>query len=205
MSGSLAICRRAGLSFPAPRLRIGQIVPMIDVHNHFYPPGVSRRTASGLQQRAGHHRRGRQPAAPLSRRLQRRRARPSRHRLSRARCSPNGVGTQVISLTTPGMHVEAPAMPRVSPAWSTTRSPCGRRRPPAASAPSLRSRSTIPPPPSANWSARATQLEMRGAMLFSNINGVALADQRYWPLYEAADLLGAVLHIHPTRPSASRP
>jgi aminocarboxymuconate-semialdehyde decarboxylase len=43
-------------------------------------------------------------------------------------------------------------------------------------------------------------LGFRGAMLFSNVNGVALSDQRFWPLYEAADDLGAVLYIHPTSP-----
>jgi aminocarboxymuconate-semialdehyde decarboxylase len=37
-------------------------------------------------------------------------------------------------------------------------------------------------------------------MLFSNVNGVALSDARFWPLYEAADGLGAVLHVHPTHP-----
>jgi len=45
-----------------------------------------------------------------------------------------------------------------------------------------------------------TQLGFKGAMLFSNVNGVALADERFWPLYEAADALGAVLYIHPTNP-----
>jgi aminocarboxymuconate-semialdehyde decarboxylase len=44
------------------------------------------------------------------------------------------------------------------------------------------------------------ELKFPGAMLFSNVNGVPLADERYWPLYEAADALGAVLHIHPTNP-----
>ena len=44
------------------------------------------------------------------------------------------------------------------------------------------------------------QLQFPGAMLFSNVNGVALADQRFWPLYELADARGAVLHIHPTSP-----
>jgi aminocarboxymuconate-semialdehyde decarboxylase len=37
-------------------------------------------------------------------------------------------------------------------------------------------------------------------MLFSNVNGVALADERFRPLYEEADRLGAVLYIHPTAP-----
>src|SRR5918996_1382464 len=44
------------------------------------------------------------------------------------------------------------------------------------------------------------ELRLPGAMLFSNVNGVALADQRYWPLYEYADAKGLVLHIHPTSP-----
>jgi len=39
-----------------------------------------------------------------------------------------------------------------------------------------------------------------GAMVFSNVNGVALYDQRFWKLYEAANEVGAVLHIHPTNP-----
>jgi len=48
---------------------------------------------------------------------------------------------------------------------------------------------------------RATeQLHFRGAMVFSNINGVALWDQRFWKFYETANELEAVLHIHPTNP-----
>ena len=39
-----------------------------------------------------------------------------------------------------------------------------------------------------------------GAMLFSNVNGVPLADARYLPLYQKADELGAVLQIHPMYP-----
>ena len=44
------------------------------------------------------------------------------------------------------------------------------------------------------------QLGLRGAMLFSNVNGVALADPRFEPLYELANDLEAVLYIHPTDP-----
>ncbi|HVA16134.1 MAG TPA: amidohydrolase family protein, partial [Candidatus Dormibacteraeota bacterium] len=44
------------------------------------------------------------------------------------------------------------------------------------------------------------QLHFPGAMLFSNINGVALSDERFWPLYERANDLDAILHIHPTDP-----
>ena len=37
-------------------------------------------------------------------------------------------------------------------------------------------------------------------MLFSNVNGVGVPDERFWTLYEVADSYGAVLHIHPTSP-----
>lgn len=35
------------------------------------------------------------------------------------------------------------------------------------------------------------ELGLPGAMLFSNVNGAALSDRRYWPLYERASELGA--------------
>jgi hypothetical protein len=34
-------------------------------------------------------------------------------------------------------------------------------------------------------------------MLFSNVNGIALSDERFWPIYEVANQHGAVLYIHP--------
>jgi aminocarboxymuconate-semialdehyde decarboxylase len=37
-------------------------------------------------------------------------------------------------------------------------------------------------------------------MLFSNVNGIPLADSRFDALYAEANRLGAVLHIHPTSP-----
>ena len=44
------------------------------------------------------------------------------------------------------------------------------------------------------------ELGFKGVMLFSNVNGVALSDERFWPLYERADELDAVCYIHPTYP-----
>lgn len=45
-----------------------------------------------------------------------------------------------------------------------------------------------------------TELGMPGAMLFSNASGVALSDERFWPLYEVANDTESVLYIHPTYP-----
>ncbi|HXZ21108.1 MAG TPA: amidohydrolase family protein [Candidatus Acidoferrales bacterium] len=111
-----------------------------------------------------------------------------------------GVDTQVISLTTPGTHVETGAnAARLASLVNDTfaRVVSDKKGRFAAYA-------TLPlndPAASVRELERAcTQLGMRGALLFSNVNGAALADARYWPLYEAADALEAVLHIHPTAP-----
>ncbi len=44
------------------------------------------------------------------------------------------------------------------------------------------------------------ELGFKGVMVYSNINGVALSDQRFWPLYEKANELNAVFSIHPNFP-----
>ncbi|MCH8124560.1 amidohydrolase [candidate division KSB1 bacterium] len=48
---------------------------------------------------------------------------------------------------------------------------------------------------------RATkELGFAGCMLFSNVNGTALSDDRYWPLYESANEAKTVFYIHPIHP-----
>jgi len=111
-----------------------------------------------------------------------------------------GVDTQVITLTTPGTHIEEPAMAvrlasLVNDAFA--RVVADKRGRFAALA-------TLPlndPAASVVEFRRATeQLRMRGATLFSNIKGVALCDKRFWPLYELANESGALFFIHPTNP-----
>ena len=111
-----------------------------------------------------------------------------------------GVTMQVITLTTPGTHVETPATAirfarLVNDAFATVMQERGKRfialatlplNDPAASVIELR--------------RAMTELHMPGAMVFSNVNGMALADQRLWPLWEEANRLGAVIYIHPTDP-----
>ena len=111
-----------------------------------------------------------------------------------------GVSTQVITLTTPGTHVESPA--RAAELSRLVNDAFARIV--ADRAPRFRALATLPlndPRASVVELRRAVEeLRLPGAMLFSNVNGVALSDERFWPLYEAADGLGAVLHIHPTSP-----
>jgi aminocarboxymuconate-semialdehyde decarboxylase len=111
-----------------------------------------------------------------------------------------GVDTQVLTLTTPGTHVETPANAArlaalVNDAFaSVSQSKRGR----------FTALATLPlndPAASAKELERTRRdLGLRGAMLFSNVNGVGLNDQRFLPLYETANDLGAVLYIHPTSP-----
>lgn len=111
-----------------------------------------------------------------------------------------GVDLQVLTLTTPGVHVEEPgramALARlVNDSFHSI----AQARPDRFTA-----LATLPlndVPASVDELERAMgQLGFKGAMLFSNVNGIALADECFWPLYEKANQLGAVLQIHPTSP-----
>jgi aminocarboxymuconate-semialdehyde decarboxylase len=111
-----------------------------------------------------------------------------------------GVTMQVVTLTTPGTHVEEPRTAArlaslVNDEFKEAIDTRGHH---------FTALATLPlndPQASLKEFRRATgELGMRGAMLFSNINGVALSDQRFWPIYEAANDAGAVLYIHPAHP-----
>jgi len=112
----------------------------------------------------------------------------------------DGVDTQVITLTTPGTHVEEPARAvRLARLVNDAFATIVRERSPRFAA--LATLPLCDPSASVAELQRAmTELHFPGAMLFSNVNGVALADERFEPLYAEADRLGAVLHIHPTSP-----
>jgi len=111
-----------------------------------------------------------------------------------------GVAMQVLSLTTPGTHVESPATAIrlaavVNDEFREAIDVRGRH---------FTALATLPlndPAASAREFERATRrLGLPGAMLFSNVNGVALSDKRFWPIYEAANDAAAVLYIHPAHP-----
>jgi aminocarboxymuconate-semialdehyde decarboxylase len=112
----------------------------------------------------------------------------------------HGVTRQVLSLTTPGTHVEEPDVARrlaqlVNDGFAAIVRERSRRFSAVATLP------LSDPAASAKELERACkQLGFCGAMVFSNINGVALADDRFSPVWEVANDLAAVIHIHPTSP-----
>jgi aminocarboxymuconate-semialdehyde decarboxylase len=111
-----------------------------------------------------------------------------------------GVATQVISLTTPGTHVESPAVAAklariTNDAFARVRAERGSRFAPLATLP------LCDPQASVHELVRTMdELKLPGAMLFSNVNGTGLDDRQFWPLYEAANDRAAVFMIHPTYP-----
>lgn len=175
-------------------------MPVIDFHNHYYPPRYLQALQSGqssvkvIVDNDGNPNiyypgdynvavRGHRDLAYREEVLDR-----------------LGVAMQVLTLTTPGTHVETPATAArlaamVNDEFREAVETHGRHFTALATLP-LNDAAA-----SAREFERATrQLGFRGAMLFSNVNGVALSDQRYWPLYEAANDAGAVLYIHPAHP-----
>ncbi len=110
------------------------------------------------------------------------------------------VDTQILTLTTPGTHVEEPALAvKLAKIVNDSFAAIVARYPGRFLA-----LGTLPlsdPTESARELERIVrELRFRGAMVFSNINGVALSDERFRPVWEVANDLGAVIHIHPTSP-----
>lgn len=111
----------------------------------------------------------------------------------------HGVDLQVATFTTPGTHMETPALAvelarKVNDAYAAERK---RRR-------HFTFLATLPlndPEASVVELERAVRdLGLPGAMVFSNVNGRALADAAFEPLWRKADELGAVIYIHPAHP-----
>jgi aminocarboxymuconate-semialdehyde decarboxylase len=175
-------------------------LPIVDFHNHFYPPAyleALRSGSSAVQVTIDEDGNPRiyypgdyNVAVPGHRDIDYREQVLIEH----------GVDTQVITLTTPGTHVEAPATAvrfacLVNDAFAEIRENKRGRFAPLATLP------LNDPAASVKELNRACrELRFPGAMLFSNVNGAGLNEPQFWPIYEAANDLGAVLYIHPTHP-----
>jgi aminocarboxymuconate-semialdehyde decarboxylase len=110
-----------------------------------------------------------------------------------------GVDVQVISLTTPGTVIETPAtsvrLARVvNDAMAEANATRGKHFTALATLP-LNS-----PKAAVTEFDRIVKMGFKGVLVFGNINGVPLADKRFWPLYERASDKGLVFYIHPTHP-----
>jgi aminocarboxymuconate-semialdehyde decarboxylase len=173
---------------------------LIDVHNHFYPPeyldalrsgdSVVRVTTDADGNPCVHYPGDYNVAVPGHRDID------FRHGVM----EQEGVDTQILTLTTPGTHVEPPERAaRLARLVNDAFARIVRERSPRFAA--LATLPLCDPAASvAELRRGVSDLGMPGAMVFSNVNGVPLADERFEPLWAEADRLGAIIHIHPTNP-----
>ncbi len=112
----------------------------------------------------------------------------------------NGVDMQIISFTAPGTLIETPERSvalskKVNDSFAGIQNQYDH---------SFKALATLPlndPAASVFELERAiTQLGLKGITLFSNVNGVALSDKRFWPMYQKANELNVICFIHPTFP-----
>jgi aminocarboxymuconate-semialdehyde decarboxylase len=173
---------------------------IVDVHNHYYPPeyldaivrgpASVRVTMDDDGNPCLHYPGDTNVAVRGHRDLAYREEVLARH----------GVDVQVLTFTTPGVHVEPPARAAafarlVNDALAAAVARPGGRFTALATLPLNDPEASV-----AELERAMRELGLPGAMLFSNVNGVPLADPRYEALYERANALDAVLYIHPTSP-----
>jgi aminocarboxymuconate-semialdehyde decarboxylase len=111
-----------------------------------------------------------------------------------------GVNKQIITFTTPGTHIESPQRAvELAQMVNDSFARIARERSDRFAA-----LATLPlndPEASVTELDRVfNKLGFKGVMMFSNVNGTALSDERFWSLYEKADELKAVFYIHPSFP-----
>ena len=180
------------VQFPAMRI--------VDVHNHYYPPEyLAALEPLGSCLKITHDKDG-NPIVhyPGDYNVMVRGHRDIAYRAGVL--EELGVTTQVISLTTPGTHVETPAVAVklaiiTNDAFARVQQDYRGRFLALATLPLCDASASV-----AEFVRSQDQLHLHGAMLFSNVNGTGLDDERFWPLYEAANERGSVLMIHPTYP-----
>ena len=173
---------------------------VIDFHNHYYPPEyLAALEPSGSCLRITHDDHG-NPVVhyPGDYNVMVRGHRDIAYR--QAVLDELGVTTQVVSLTTPGTHIEGPDVAArlaaiTNDAFARVQADRRGRFVGLATLPLCDPSASV-----AEFIRAFDDLKLPGAMLFGNVNGTGLDDAQFWPLYEAANDRAAVLMIHPTYP-----
>jgi aminocarboxymuconate-semialdehyde decarboxylase len=174
---------------------------IVDVHNHFYPAAYLKSLREGgsrarLQERPD--------ADPLLHYPGDYNVLVAGHRLLEERVramDEAGVDVQAISLTTPGVHIEESRrgveLARiVNDGFAEAMQAYPGRFAPLAALPLQDPAAAV-----AELERAVRQLGLRGALLFSNIEGRQLDDEAYLPLFERLAELGVPAFIHPTNPA----
>jgi aminocarboxymuconate-semialdehyde decarboxylase len=172
---------------------------VIDVHNHYYPPAFIDALRTGNSELKVKDDAQGNPVlySPGDANI----AVPGHRDIAYRETvlAAEGVDRQLISLTCPGTLLESPDRSAslaalVNDAFAEVMATRGNR---------FTALATLPlndPKASLAEFDRVRTMGFKGCMLMGNVNGVPLADRRFWPLWERASDAGAVMYIHPTFP-----
>ena len=175
-------------------------MPIIDVHNHFYPPEyleAIQKKPSNVRVTFDEH------GNPLLHYPGDYNIVVPGHRdieVRRQALIDSGVDKQVLSMTTPGVHIESPGLSvelarMVNDSFARIAADHGDFFSAFATLPLNDPDASV-----AELERAFRELGLRGATLHSNVNGKALSDPDFRPLFEKADELEAVFDIHPSFP-----
>jgi aminocarboxymuconate-semialdehyde decarboxylase len=172
---------------------------IVDFHNHYYPPAyVEAIKAGGLKVKMDYDAEGNPRLhyhgdynilVPGHRDLDFREGVLDEH----------GVTHQLLTFTTPGVHYEEPPtavrLARIVNDDFAAEASQRKHYTALATLPLNDPRASV-----AELERAVRGLGLRGAMVFSNVNGTGLDEAVYMPLWEKANELGAVIYIHPAHP-----
>jgi predicted TIM-barrel fold metal-dependent hydrolase len=113
-----------------------------------------------------------------------------------------GIDTQVLSLTTPGLwNLDAGAGVALQSTCNDTLADAVHQNPDR-----MRGFATLalqdPTAAAAELQRAVTALDFDGALIFSRVRDRSIDHTDFWPLFEAAEALGAPLYLHPQSPPA---
>jgi len=172
---------------------------IIDVHNHYYPPAFIAAVRGGTSGLSVKDDAEGNPVfySPGDANIAVRGHRDIEYR--QEVLDREGVDRQLVSLTCPGTLLETPARSAqlsslVNDDFANVMATRGKRFTALATLP------LVDPAASVAEFDRVTGMGFKGCMVFGNVNGAALADRQFWPLWERASDARAVMYIHPTFP-----
>jgi 5-carboxyvanillate decarboxylase len=111
-----------------------------------------------------------------------------------------GIGRQIISLTAPGLQIfDADTALNLAPEYNDMLAEAIRRHPDEFSG--LAAVAPHAPEAAAKELERSVNsLGLRGVVINSHTHGEYLDDQKFWPIFEAAEALDVPVYLHPQTP-----
>jgi 5-carboxyvanillate decarboxylase len=112
-----------------------------------------------------------------------------------------GIARQILSLTSPGVQVfDAPLAVALARSSNDFMAEAIRKHPDRFSG--LAAVAPQDPPAAARELERGVRsLSLKGAIINSHTRGEYLDDQKFWPIFEAAEALEVPVYLHPNTPS----